>query len=78
MNGYHYHYEYDQDIEVGKIFHWVTTPDGETKNIPWSPYEHMDDDDFKLWIHLGMPNTTKYGNFTKTKLIEYLNETIMK
>jgi hypothetical protein len=79
MNGYHYTYEIDKDEDVRKIFHTVIYPDGSRKNIPWSPYEYMDSDDFQLWIHLGMPTVPLTGsNFTKQSLIEYLNDVMSK
>lgn len=76
MNGYTYTYEYDVDDDVRKIYHMVISPDGETNPIPWSPYEYMDEDDFKLWIHLGMPQPTKGSNFRKSTLIEFLTESL--
>lgn len=74
MNGYNYLEEIDKDEDVRKIFHTVVTPKGEHIDIPWSPYETMDDEDFKLWVHLGMPQNPPRGtNFTKKLLVEYLN-----
>lgn len=72
MNGYSYISEYDTDVDVRKILHYVKTPSGQMKHIPWSPYEHMDESDFKLWIYLGMP-TPKKSNFDKKSLVEFVN-----
>lgn len=74
MNGFSYTSEYDTDDDVRKIFHYVKTPTGEQKVIPWSSYEHMDESDFKLWVYLGMPQPKKSSNFTKKRLIEFMNE----
>jgi hypothetical protein len=75
MNGYSYTYYYDTEEDVRKIFHTVIHPDGSHHNIPWSSYEHMDSEDFKLWVHLGMPQSPLTGsNFNKKSLIEYLNQ----
>lgn len=77
MNGYAYFHEYDTDEDCRKILHTVVTPKGEYLPIPWSSYEHMDDEDFRLWIQLGMPQNPPRGtNFTKQLLIEYLNSTM--
>ena len=79
MNGYSYEYEYDTDEDVRKIFHTVIDPNGNRSNIPWSSYHHMDADDFKLWIHLGMPQKPLKGsNFTKESLIEYLGDVMSR
>jgi len=79
MNGYTYTCEYDTEEDVRKIFHFVTTPSGELLPIRWSSYEHMSVDDFKLWVHLGMPSEPLSGsNFTHKKLVEYLNASYAK
>lgn len=79
MNGYTYDCEYDEDDDVRKIFHTAIDPDGKHHIIPWSSYEHMDNDDFKLWIHLGMPRNPLRGtNFTKESLIEYLGDVMSR
>jgi hypothetical protein len=46
-------YEEDYD-DVMKISH-VATKDGKQVSIDWSPYSNMSDEDYKLWIDLGMP-----------------------
>lgn len=77
MNGYTYAYELENEEDVRKIYHYVITPTGERKHIHWSSYEEMSDDDFKLWIHLGMPTKPLKGsNFNHKSLIEYLNHNI--
>jgi hypothetical protein len=74
INGFSYISEYDTEEDVRKIFHFVKKPNGEISHIPWSPYETMDESDFKLWIHLGMPKPRKATNFRKETLLEMLNE----
>ena len=77
MNGYSYTYEFDKDDDVIKTFHFVITPQGKQQPINWSPYEEMTNEDFKLWIYLGMPkNPLKGNNFRHDTLIEYLNHTM--
>lgn len=77
MNGYNYTCEYETDVDVRKIMHYVITPTGKQLPINWSPYEHMSDSDFKLWIHLGMPpRPIKGSNFNHASLIEYLNHSM--
>lgn len=77
MNGYSYTSEYDKDDDVTKIFHYVITPQGERNPINWSSYEDMSNEDFKLWIYLGMPARPLKGtNFRHDTLIDYLNHTM--
>jgi hypothetical protein len=72
-NGFSYIEETQTEEDVRKILHYVKTPTGQINHIPWSPYETMDENDFKLWVHIGMPSPKKYTNFTKKKFIEFLN-----
>ena len=52
-----------EDVEYGdegpenvKIFHYVTTPDGQTVTMDWSPYSMPSYEEFALWVELGLPD----------------------
>lgn len=52
-------YSQELDIEpneVTKIFHAVKTPEGRTVYMDWSPYSTPTQNDFELWIDLGLPD----------------------
>ena len=58
-----FQYEPYEEVEYGdegpenvKIWHYVTTPNGETITFDWSPYSVPTFDDFRLWVELGTPN----------------------
>lgn len=70
MNGYSYQCEKTIEDNNTQLCHIVVMPNGDKERIPWSPNTKMDEDDFKLWIHLGMPNDK---TFDKHTLINYLN-----
>lgn len=74
MNGYSYQCEKTNENDITMLSHMVVMPNGEKEEIPWSPYDKMDEDDFKLWVHLGMPKDKTYN---KHSLIEHLNSTMM-
>jgi len=77
MNGYNYVCEYETEEDVRKMYHYAIAPRGQRIAINWTPYEEMTTEDFKLWIHLGMPDRPNRGsNFNHKTLIEYLNKTI--
>lgn len=73
MNGYSYQCEKTKENNNTILSHMVVMPNGDKESIPWTPNMKMDEDDFKLWIHLGMP---KDSVFDKNKLIEYLNSSM--
>ena len=54
-NGWEYEQEMDHYPDVSKIFHYATK-DGKQVDIDWSPYVDMEEEDFKLWVDLGMPD----------------------
>lgn len=74
MNGYSYQCEKTNENDTTMLSHMVVMPNGEKEQIPWSPHSKMDEDDFKLWVHLGMPKNKTYD---KHSLIEHLNSTMM-
>jgi len=51
-------WKYNQDVEEyednRKIFH-SATKDGKEVSMDWSPYSTPTDEEFKLWVDLGMP-----------------------
>lgn len=58
-------YTYDLDIEPEencKIMQECIFPDGTRQHMPWSPYSHPTEADFKLWIDLGCPENISGGN----------------
>jgi hypothetical protein len=55
--GFTYSQELDcEPNEVTKIYHNVTTPDGRTVHLDWSPYSTPTKNDFELWVDLGLPD----------------------
>jgi hypothetical protein len=52
--GWKYDIEYIEDEDNRKKLH-SATKDGKRVSIDWSPYSNMTDEQFKLWIDLGMP-----------------------
>ena len=53
--GWKYDIEYIEDEDTRKKLH-SATKDGKRVSIDWSPYSTLTDDDYKLWIDLGMPD----------------------
>lgn len=59
-----YVYAPEQDVEPEenvKIIHFVKTPDGNTIQFDWSPYNTPTPEDFALWIELGCPGRIEEG-----------------
>ena len=59
MNYKGFTYSQELDIEpneVAKIFHEVKTPDGRVLSMDWSSYSTPTQNDFELWIDLGLPD----------------------
>jgi len=55
--GFTYSQELDiEPEECTKIFHYVTTPDGHTRNMDWSSYSTPTQHDFELFVDLGLPD----------------------
>lgn len=56
---------YDSEVEEyddnRKLFHYAVK-DGKQVDIDWSPYNKPTDDEFKLWIDLGMPTRKDVGS----------------
>lgn len=46
-----------EDVEEDniKLWHHVLTPDNTLTYVDWSPYSTMTEQDFQMWIDLGMP-----------------------
>lgn len=54
--GFTYSQELDYEPDNVKIFHSVTTPDGRVINMDWSSYSTPTQNDFELFIDLGLPD----------------------
>ena len=54
-NGWSYEQEMDHYDDVSKIFHYAVK-DGKKVDADWTPYHDMPEEDFKLWVALGMPD----------------------
>ena len=56
---------YDSEVEEyddnRKLFHYAVK-DGKQVDMDWSPYNKPTDDEFKLWIDLGMPTRKDVGS----------------
>lgn len=54
--GFTYSQELDYEPDNIKIFHEVKTPDGHTVSMDWSPYSTPSQNDFELYVDLGLPD----------------------
>jgi hypothetical protein len=54
--GYTYFQELDYEPDNIKIFHEVKTPDGRVLSMDWSSYSTPTQNDFELYIDLGLPD----------------------
>jgi hypothetical protein len=55
--GFIYSQELDiEPNEVAKIFHNIRTPEGRTIYMDWSSYSTPSQNDFELYIDLGLPD----------------------
>ena len=58
-------WKYDSEVEEyddnRKLFHYAVK-DGKQVDMDWSPYNKPTDDEFKLWIDLGMPTRKDVGS----------------
>jgi hypothetical protein len=59
--GWKYDVEWLEDEDTRKKLH-SATKDGKQVSIDWSPYSNMSDEDYKLWIDLGMPDREAVGS----------------
>ena len=59
--GWKYSYDVEEYDDNRKIFHTVTK-DGKEVSMDWSPYSKPTDEEFKLWIDLGMPTREDVGS----------------
>ena len=59
--GYTYDPFDDVDDDVIKIYHMVKTPDGSDIVMDWSSYSKPTQEEFELWIDLGMPDRMHEG-----------------
>jgi len=62
VNGYKYFPELDREhnpdtgkVENVKISHMVTTPEGKSMEVDFTPYNYMTKNDLVNWIKQGMP-----------------------
>jgi hypothetical protein len=55
--GYTYQpeYEIEADYDNAKIWHEIVKPDGTRTHADFTPYSYMTEEDFQLYIDLGMP-----------------------
>jgi len=74
IRGYKYQPWVDQTTEVVKIFHDVHTPTGEVVDMDWSPYNTPTEDDFRLWLDLGMPRRRGTGPICRIELLAQAEE----
>lgn len=54
--GFTYSQEKDYEPDNIKIFHSVKTPDGRVVSMDWSSYSTPTQNDFELFIDLGLPD----------------------
>ena len=59
--GFKYRSHWEEESDNRKIFHWVIDPAGKKSQIDWSPYSHMTQSDFILWLSLGQPDYRALG-----------------
>lgn len=56
FRGYTYVGDVEEEEDNRKIFHDVKTPEGKLIHMDMSPYHVVTQDEFELWIRLGMPS----------------------
>lgn len=54
--GFTYSQEIDYEPDNVKIFHMVKTPEGKTVHMDWSSYSELSQNDFELYVDIGLPN----------------------
>jgi hypothetical protein len=68
VNGYTYMTDIDEEEDNRKIWHMLKTPEGETIDVDFTPYEYMRKSDVELYIKLGMPKRQGVGPLDSEKL----------
>lgn len=74
-NGYVYSTEVDEDEDCRKIDHYVTTPEGVRKPIPFSPYEVMSRKSFETWVSMGCPSSKGWVGSDRV-VVNFSNDTL--
>lgn len=54
--GFKYQPETEYEPELIRTYHFVITPEGEQVHFDWSSFSSPTEEEFKLWIDLGLPD----------------------
>jgi len=63
-------YEIEADGDNAKIYHEITSAEGERTYADFTPYAYMTQDDLKLYIDLDMPKRITCGPLRTENLVE--------
>jgi hypothetical protein len=74
--GYTYQpeHEIEADGDNAKIYHSLVNTQGKLISIDFTPYSYMTEEDFRLYIDLGMPKRLVKNNFSSALNSEALRE----